>query len=456
MTPAHDAAAHATGARHASAPVVVPAPGPRAGIGLAGVVALAVGNMLGTSIWTLPASLAERAGPLAVVAWGVTGAGYWFVARCYARLGARWPLTGGPYVFAREAFGERVAFVVVWSYWLSATLGNAAIVTGTIGYAAALVPWLASPAAQFVAAQGLLWGLCALNVAGVRHSARLGVVLMVVTVAALAATAAVALPHVEARHFTPFAPHGWEALGPACALVVWAYSGVESATIPAGEVRGGGATIARGTMLGYWIATLTYLAAAVAVTGTIATADLATTARPIALVAERTVGAWGGIAVGLAALGSNVATLNGWILVAGRVPVQAATDGLFPAALARVHPRTGTPAVAIIGSTAIPSVLLLLYFSRTLLGVFSFLVLLAILTTLLPHLATCAAERVLARRDAARYDAAARRRVRVEAPVAIAFVAWTIAGVGTEAVLWGLVALLAGVPVYLRRRTASR
>ncbi|MCU0619642.1 MAG: amino acid permease, partial [Gemmatimonadaceae bacterium] len=320
-----------------------------AGIGLVGVVALAVGNMVGTSIWTLPASLAEVAGPLAVVAWLVTAGGYWFVARSYARLGARWPITGGPYVFAREAFGERVAFVVVWSYWLSATLGNAAIVTGVIGYAAGIVPALdGAPVAQFIAAQVLLWGLCGLNVLGVRHSARLGIALMVVTIAALVGTAAAALPQVAVAHFTPFAPHGWGALAPACALIVWAYSGVESATVPAGEVRGGGATIARGTMLGYWIATLTYLAAAVAVTGTIATAELAATARPLALVAERTVGAWAGVAVGLAALGSNVATLNGWILLAGRIPVQAAADGLVPPALARLHPRTGTPATALV------------------------------------------------------------------------------------------------------------
>lgn len=436
--------------------MTAPAAPPRR-LTLLGVVALSVGNMLGTSIWTLPASLAEVAGPLALVAWGVTAAGYWFVARSYARLGARWPVTGGPYVFVREAFGDGPAFVVTWSYWLSATLGNAAIVTGVVGYAAGFGTALAaSPLAQFVLAQALLWGLCALNVAGVQHSARLAIVLMLTTVAALAGTALAALPHVAPANLVPFAPAGWGALAPACALIVWAYSGVESATVPADEVRGGGDVIARGTMLGFWIATATYLVAALAVAGTIPTAELATSARPIALVAERTVGAWAGIVIGLAALGSNVATLNGWILMAGRIPVTAAADGLFPAPLARLHPRTGTPWIALVVGTCIPAALLGLYFTRSLLGVFRFLVLLAILTTLVPHLGTVAAEWRLARRHPDRYDAEVARRVRREVPVALAFVAWTMVGAGAEAALWGSVAIVAGLPLYAMLRAARR
>lgn len=448
--PAH--ALHARVNARTNAPIAPPRR-----LTLLGVVALAVGNMLGTSIWTLPASLAEVAGPLALVAWGVTAAGYWFVARSYARLGARWPVTGGPYVFARAAFGDGAAFVVTWSYWLSATLGNAAIVTGVVGYAAGFDAALAaSPLMQYVLAQALLWGLCALNVAGVQHSARLAIVLMFTTVVTLAASSLAALPAVAAHNFVPFAPAGWSALAPACALIVWAYSGVESATVPADEVRGGGDVIARGTMLGFWVATATYLVAAFAVAGTVSSAELATSARPIALVAERSVGAWAGIVVGLAALGSNVATLNGWILMAGRIPVTAATDGLFPAPLARLHARTGTPWIALVVGTCIPASLLGLYFTRSLLGVFRFFVLLAILTTLVPHLATVAAEWRLARRGDARYDARAARRVAWEAPVAMVFVVWTMIGAGAEAALWGSVAIVAGVPMYVVMRAGRR
>lgn len=420
---------------------------------LLGVVALAVGNMVGTSIWTLPASLAEAAGPAAIVAWGITALGYWFVARTYARLGARWPVTGGPYVYVREAFGDFAAFQVTWSYWLSATLGNAAIVTGVIGYATAFsAPLAASPLLQFLLAQGLLWGLCALNVAGVQHGARLSIALMGVTVVALVATSLAALPATDAANLRPFAPEGWGALAPACALIVWAYSGVESATVPASEVRGGGDVVGRATMLGFWIATGTYLLAAVAIAASVPNAELATSTRPVALVAERTLGAWAGVAVGLAALGSNVATLNGWILMAGRIPVTAAADGLFPAPLARLHPRTGTPWVALVAGTVVPSALLGLYFTRSLLGVFRFVVLLAILTTLLPHLYTCAAELLLSRRHPDRYDARTARAVAWQATLAFAFVLWTMYGTGPEPAMWGFLAIVAGTPLHVRLR----
>jgi basic amino acid/polyamine antiporter, APA family len=426
---------------------------------LLGVVALAVGNMVGTSIWTLPATMADAAGPLALAAWGVTAVGYFFIARTYSRLGARWPKTGGPYVYVREAFGDFAAFQTVWSYWLSATVGNAAIVTAVVGYATGFNDALRdSPMQQFLLAQTLLWGLCALNTVGVQHSARLQIALMVVTVVPLAVGSLAALPHVRAANLTPFAPNGWSALAPACALVVWAYSGVESATVPADEVRDGGDTVSRGTMLGYWVATVVFLLTALMVIGTVPSADLAASPRPIALSLERTMGAWAGIAIGIAALGSNLATLNGWVLMAGRIPVTAAQDGLFFPPLGRLHPRFATPHVAMIIGTMIPSALLLLYFTQSLLGVFKFVALLAILTTLLPHLYTCASELMLVRRFPARYATMSVTRITVEATIAFAFVLWTMYGTGPATAMWGFLAVVAGTPlfVWLQRETVQR
>jgi basic amino acid/polyamine antiporter, APA family len=417
---------------------------------LLGVVALAVGNMVGTSIWTLPATMAAAAGPLAIAAWGVTAVGYFFIARTYSRLGSRWPKTGGPYVYVREAFGDFAAFQTVWSYWLSATIGNAAIVTAVVGYATGFSEALrVSPLQQFALAQVLLWGLCLLNTVGVGHSAKLQIGLMVITVVPLLLGSAVALPQLSAANFTPFAPHGWGALAPACALVVWAYSGVESATVPADEVHDGGTTVGRGTMIGYWLSTLVFLLTALMVIGVVPTAELAASPRPIALAMERTVGTWAAVAVGVAALGSNVATLNGWVLMAGRIPVTAAQDGLFFPALGRLHPRWATPHVAMLVGTMIPSALLLLYFSQSLLNVFRFVALLAILTTLLPHLYACAAELLLARRHPDRYDPASLSRVTVEASLGFLFVLWTMYGVGADTAMWGFLAIMAGTPLYV-------
>lgn len=426
------------------------APGLVRGLSLLGIVALCVGNMVGTSIFTLPASLASTTGPLGVVAWLLTAAGYLFVALVYAALGRRYARSGGPYVYAREAFGDFAAFQVVWAYWISATIGNAAIVTSVVGYAVGFSPALAgSAAAQFALAQCLLWGLCALNIRGVRESGRFQIGVMVLTVIPLLLVGLGALTHFTPAHFTPFAPHGWGTLGAGAALVVWAYSGVESATVPAEEVIDGGATIARGTLIGYAIATVIFLVLAVAVTGALPNGEIAASTRPIALAAERTLGPWAGVLVGIVAIVSSTGTLNGWILMAGRIPLSAAADGLFFPALARIHPRYGTPHIGLLVATAIASVLLGLYFVRSLLEVFNFIVLLAVLTTLVPHCYAAAAEWALGARRGHRA---------LVPPLAFAFVLFVMYGTGAEVVRWGVLALLAGLPVYvlLRRAAAAR
>lgn len=424
------------------------------GITLLGTVAFVVGNMVGTSAYTLPASLAEATGPLGLGAWVLTAGGYFFVALVYASLGSRYPRTGGPYVFAREAFGDFAGFQVVWSYWLSAVIGNAAILTGLMAYVVGFSSVLSSSAvARFAVAQAVLWGLCALNVRGVRASARLQVVAVCLNIIPLLLLAVAALFWFDPANLHPFAPRGWGSLASGAALVVWAYSGIESATVPAEEVRAPERTIRLGTMLGYALGTLVFLTSALAVAGALPNAAVASSARPIAMVAERTVGPWAGTVIGLSAIVAGLGTLNGWVLMAGRIPVSASADGLFFRGLARLHPRFGTPHVSLVVSTAINASMLLLYFDRSLLAAFNFLVLIAVLTTLFPHLYTCAAELMLARREPHRYTAAERRRAHVVAPVAFAFVLYTVYGVGADVALWGMLAILAGTPVYVWLRT---
>jgi basic amino acid/polyamine antiporter, APA family len=420
------------------------------GVTLAGAIALVVGNMVGTSIYTLPASLAAVTGPLGIVAWALTALGYFFVAVVYASLGTRYPRTGGPYVFAREAFGEYVGFQTVWSYWFSAVIGNAAIATGVVAYAAGLSSTVAdSVTIQFVLAQALLWGLCAVNVLGVRQSARLQIAVVLLNVVPLLVLSVVALFAFDADNLRPFAPHGWGSIAGGAALVVWAYSGVESATVPAEEVRAPERTIRLGTLCGYAIGTILFMVTALAVAGGLPNEVVESSPRPIALLVERTIGSTAGAIVSWTAILAAVGTLNGWILMAGRIPVTAAREGLFFRGLARIHPRFGTPHVSLITGTSVASAMLLLYFSRSLLEVFNFIALLAVLTTLLPHLYAAAAELLLARRDRERYTAKARRRAHLVAPIAFLFVLYTIYGVGGEVAMWGFLVVLAGTPLYI-------
>jgi APA family basic amino acid/polyamine antiporter len=418
--------------------------GLRKGLTLLGVVALIVGNMVGTSIYTLPANLSAAAGPLSIAAWVLTGLGYWFVALVYARMGTRFPRTGGPYVYARAAFGDYAGFLALWAYWFSATVGNAAIALGVVGYLKGylkqLVPGaLGLPGIDCWLALALLWLLTLLNVLGVRWGARLSIAILFLNVLPLLAITLLCAPSVQAANYAPFAPEGWSALPAAAALVVWAYSGIESAAVPAEEVVDPARTIRRGTLVGYALGTLVFLGTAVVISGVLPRAELAHSEEPMALMAGRCFGSAGAWAIRCAAILAGVGTLNGWILMAGRIPVAAAQDGLFFRGLARVHPRFGTPAVALLVGSLVASAALLANLSQGLLATFQFVVALTVLTSLLAHLLAAAAQWKLARGE---------RHARPVALCACVAIVFFIGGCGLQVGLWGCAVVLAGTPLY--------
>jgi basic amino acid/polyamine antiporter, APA family len=423
-------------------------------VSLLGAVALVVGNMVGTSMYTLPASLAQAIGPLGIGAWILTAIGYFGVALVYANLGARYPRTGGPYVFAREAFGDFAGFLSVWLYWFSAVIGNAGIVTGVIAYAEGFLPALsAHPLLRFGVAQLLLWTFCGINILGVKHSSRIQIAIMAINLGGLITLLGLSTHAFNPANLEPFAPHGWASLATGTALICWAYSGVETATVPAEEMQAPARTIWRGTMIGYVVATIVFLLAAITVAGVLPNADVASSARPIAMVVERAVGPLGAGIISVCAIIAGLGTLNGWILVSGRAPVSAARDGLFFRRMADVHVRFRTPAFALTTGTAIASAMLFLILDKTLLETFNFIVLLSVWTTLVPHLITAAAGLALARRDGDRFTAAERRRWHLIAPMAFAAMMFFVYGAGAEVGRWGFLVLATGILAYVFLRS---
>jgi basic amino acid/polyamine antiporter, APA family len=426
------------------------------GLTLLGAVALISGNLLGTSVYTLPASLALKVGPIGLFSWVITATGFLLLATLYGTLGTRYPRTGGPYVFTREAFGDFAGFQTVWMYWLSAVIGNAAIVTGAIGYACTFSPELnADRRLQFWLAEGVLWGLCGLNVLGVRIAGRLQIAVLAMNIIPLSLLG-YALFHFDPSHLQPFAPHGVKALATGSALLVWAYSGVETVTVTAEEVNAPGRTIQRATLIGVGFATFIFLISALAVIGVLPNDAIASSARPLELAVQQVLGPRAGVLVSIAAIVASVGVLNGWTLMVGRIPFSAAEDGIFFPQLARLHSRYGTPWVALVVGTAIPSALLGLYFWGTLLEVFNFTVLLANLATLMPYLYNSAAALMLASRDREAWPAAQRLRIQVVALGCFAFLLWSTYGVGQEVVFWGFLVLTAGVPLYIWFRTTRQ
>lgn len=424
-------------------------------IGLWMATALVVGNMIGSGVFMLPATLAGAAGPISLLGWVFTGAGAMLLALVFANLGRALPRTGGPYAYARRAFGDFVGFQTAWGYWIAVWAGNAAIAVAFVGYLA--VFWPATGTDKLlgaVVAIALIWLLTFINALGSRESGAVQLATTILKFVPLAAIGIVGLFFIDGGNYEPFAPqgHSLSLLSTTAALTMWAFIGLESATVPADEVKDPERTIPRATILGTGITTLLYVVATVAIMGIIPAATLAESTSPFADAAGVAFGGGWDKVIALVALVSTFGALNGWIMLQGRVPLAAAEDGMFPAAFARVHGKRRTPVFGLVVSSVLVSALLLMNYTKGLADAFEFVILLATLTTLVPYAYSAAAQAYLWLVEREQFQPKRLVRDTVVALLAFAYSVWAIAGAGDDIVTKGFVLMLAGVPVYVGMR----
>ncbi|GGM46540.1 transporter [Longimycelium tulufanense] len=430
--------------------------------GLATAIALVTGNIVGGGIFTLPAAVAPY-GTVSILALGVLTVGALALALLFGRLAGRAPISGGLYVYPRDAFGEFAGFLSAWSYWTMTWASNAALAVAAVGYVDVLVPVAGNPMAELGVALACLWLPALANFAGTRYVGVVQVVSTVLKFVPLLLVAVGGLFFVRAENFGPFdaTGQGWlGALTAAAALLLYSYLGVESAAMCAGEVREPERNVRRASVLGTLAAALVYLLGVVSVFGVVPHGKLVDSSAPFADAVNAMLGGTvGGIGVALAAIISIVGALNGWILVSGQISGAAARDGLFPAAFARQH--RGVPGFGVLVSVLLASGLIVLNYTSGAVGVFQSLVLVTSFTAAVPYLLSAAAQlRWLAAGDRGSVRVTRLTRDLVIAGVSFGFSLWLIAGAGYAAVYQGTLLLFVGVLIYAwlagrRARTAS-
>jgi APA family basic amino acid/polyamine antiporter len=420
-------------------------------VGLWIATALVVGNMIGSGVFLLPASLAPFGG-ISIVGWLFTSAGAVFLALVMARLARRMPAVGGPYAYTRRGLGDLPAFVVAWGYWISIWSGNAAIAVGFVGYVAAFFPVLAQhPALGAMTALAAIWFLTAVNAWGVKEAGVLQLWTTIIKLLPLLAIGTLGLLYMEPVHFTPFNLRGGSPLNAVTAtatLTLWAFLGLESATIPADSVRDPARTIPRATLLGTVLAAAVYILATAGVMGILPAEELARSTAPFAQAGAAVWGPRVGSLIAAGAAVSAFGALNGWILLQGQMPRAAAMDGLFPGVFRRMSPRN-TPVAGLILSSLLITGLLALNFTASLVDQFTFIILLATLSTLIPYAFSSVAEMVITFRERRTLPGRRVAKTFTIATLALLYSLWAIVGSGWKTVSWGFLLLLAGIPVYL-------
>ena len=424
-------------------------------LGLVTTTSIVIGNMVGSGVFLLPASLAIY-GTYSLWGWGFSSVGALLLAWVFSSLSRRLPKAGGPYAYPREAFGDLPGFLIAWVYWLSILGTNAAIAVAFASYLAVFVPALAStPLYGALAALAAVWVLTAVNVWGVRAAGNVQLITVILKLTPLLALAVFGVfhfdPKILASGHTTSSPAA--AINACATLTMWAFLGLECATVPAEHVRNPEKTIPRATLLGTIVAAGFYVACTTVVMGIIPSDTLAHSNAPFADAAQLLWGSWAGQLIAAAAMISCFGALNGWILMQGQFPQAVANDGLFPKLFAR-ESRHLTPTLGLVLSSIVASVLILMNYSHGLVAMFTTIILVSTFWVLVAYLLCTAAEIVLSRPDRLSH----RQRIRntALAGATVVFTLWAIYGAGLQWVFWGSVALLLGVPLYYLHERRAR
>jgi APA family basic amino acid/polyamine antiporter len=288
----------------------------------------------------------------------------------------------------------------------------------------------------------------------VRQAGWVQLVTTIVKFVPLVLIGVVGLFFMHSDNFTPFTlSHGFDwGISSAALLTLFAFIGLESATVPAEEVKDPEKTIPRATIIGTAATTLVYLISTVALFGMIASSTLANSTSPFADGANAIFGGtWGGKAIAVVAMFSIFGVLNGWILLQGRVSLGAAQDGLFPRQFAKVDKKRATPVFGTVVSSLLITALLAVNFQQKggIVSLFTNVIIIATLTALIPYAFASAAQIYLFIVDRQSFSGVHLARSTVIALLALGYSSWAIWGAGFKPVTEGFMLLLGGIPVYL-------
>lgn len=413
-------------------------------LGLFGAIAIIMGNMIGSGVFLLPASLAPF-GWNAVLGWVATISGTMVLAYVFAQLMAARGASADPLRIVENAFGPLPSYLVAFAYWVSIWTAVVSIAIAAISYLSLFFPIISeTPMGPSLSAIALVWLITLVNLRGTKSAGNFQIatvllkLLPLIGVIALGAWAitsgtATVRPFVAAEiSLTP--------LSSAASLTLFALLGFECASLAANKVKDPHINVPRATLWGTAITGLIYLLVCSAIALMLPEEIAANSPAPFSAFAARYFSEGAGTFVAIFAIISCVGAVNGWIFMQGELPSDMAKRSHLPAWFA-ISDGKGTPRNALLASSWVASFCLLANSSRSMQGLYEFILLLSTSAALWLYL-TC----MLA---ALRLNIA-----RPFAMVGAAYALWTLWGAGIEASAWSLALMISGLPLYFWARRA--
>ena len=412
-----------------------------------------INQTVGSGIFVLPATVAATLGPASVLAYLACALGVGLLSLCFAELGSRVARSGGTYAYVEAAFGPFPGFLAGILLWLGSDIISCAaiavVVVDTVTAAVGLEAGGIVRAALIVA---LMASLAIANIRGVRTGARLVEIVTAAKLVPLLFLIVVGVFASSPRNLTWTGMPSLHDIARASFILVFAFTGTETALTASGEVRNPTRTIPRAILSALLIVTVLYIGVQLAAQGILGPALASEERVPLAAAAGRAIGVPGRQLILAGTLISSFGYLVGSILASPRMLFAFARDGIVPSRFGAVHPRHHTPHVAIA-----THVTLACAFALT--GSFRALAVLTVIPTLLVYLGCCLATLALRRRSVPGESAPFRIPGGPVVPLlATGFIVWLLSSAARTEVLVVTTILAAATAWYVLRRwrTAGR
>ncbi|GGK22577.1 amino acid permease [Yeosuana aromativorans] len=406
--------------------------------------------MIGVGIFVLPAALAKY-GSISLLGWVFTAAGALILAKIFSNLSKIVVnKSGGPYAYTREGFGDFIGFLMAWGYWVSCWVGNGAIAIAIVGALSFFFPVLETNSLYSVSiGLSLIWLFTWINTRGIKESGVVQVVTTVLKLLPLAFVIIVGIFFFDFHNFPEFNLTGngdFATFPVVAALTLYAFIGIECATIPAENVENAEVVVSKATMFGTILTAIVYILATIVLFGILPTDILQNSPAPFAQAARLISGDFGGYFVAVGVIISGIGVLNGWILITGQLPMATAKDNLFPKMFKKEN-KKGAPVFGLIIGGLLSTAVMLMNFTKGLVDQFQTIVEIVVFVALLPYLLTSAAYVLIIIEK--KLHANSWVKTFVLGGLGFAFSLWAIFGSGPETVFYGFMLLLLGIPFYL-------
>lgn len=417
-----------------------------------GVVALTLvtaSNMMGSGVFMLPTNLAG-VGYISLWGWLFTIIGVIALALVFAKTSLITPRNGGIVAYASDAFGPFIGFQTTMCYWISAWIGNVALLVAGVGYLSYFFPQLHNPAIGSVVAIIILWAFIALGSLGARVAGKaqsFTAICMLIVVLGVGIVGWFWFdPAMFSQVYNGTGKSDSSAIMSAASIALWGFLGVESAVVSSGQVKDPERTVPKATVYGLLIASVCYVGSCTVIMGLVPHSELVNSAAPFADAARYMFGKTAGNIISAMSIIACFGSISGWLILQAEGPRAGAQQGLFPKFFSDTN-KNDVPIKGLIFTGVLMSAVLLMTASPNLANQFKVVILMSVFASLLPYMyALISLPIIMVSKKLNRGRSFMFYCVLVV--IGVIYSVFALLGSGTDSMFWGIVMMMVTIPLF--------